>query len=114
MQYGRATHSPYRQKFFQAHRSAIAPVGMVAVVSMKTIMKKKIASTDTSATSGLRNQPLRPISPYVKAPVAAPAESTAAPRPQPWFSTARPGPSDAYQPGGTGPFHQLPQPIAKP
>ena len=42
------------------------------------------------------------------------AASVAAPSPKPEFSTDRPGPRDAYQPGGTGPFHQLPQPIAKP
>ena len=81
---------------------------------MKTIMKKNSASTLTSETSGPRKKPFRPISPYVKTPVACPAASSAAPRPQPEFKVARPGPSDAYQPGGTGPFHQLPQPIAKP
>ena len=36
----------------------------------------------------------------MKTPVALPAASTAAPRPQPPFSTDRPGPSEEYQPGG--------------
>src|SRR6266403_2055268 len=102
------------QKFFHAHRSAIAPVGIVAVVSMNTIMKKNSAMTATSFTPPLRNQPVVPMMPYVNAPVAFPAASTAAPSPQPPFRTERPGPRDAYHPGGTGPFHQLPQPIANP
>src|SRR2546426_3289773 len=114
MQYGRATHRPYRQKFFHAHRSAIAPVGMVAVVSMNTIMKKKIARTPTSPTALVRKNPFVPRIPYVNAPVALPAASVAAPKPMPPFRTERPGPSDAYQPGGTGPFHQFPHPNAKP
>src|SRR5436190_22946954 len=101
-------------KLRQPQRSAIAPVGIVAVVSMNTIMKKKIVITPTSPTAGFKNQPLSPMIPYWNTPVSAPEASTAAPRPQPWLSTERPGPSDAYQPGGTGPFHQLPQPIAKP
>src|SRR5262245_33143422 len=102
------------QKFFHAQRSAMAPVGMVAVVSMNTIMKKKSAITATSLTAPPRKNPFNPISPYVKAPVALPAASVAAPRPHPLFSVESPGPSDGYQPGGTGPFHQLPHPIAKP
>ena len=53
------------QKFFHAHRSAIAPVGIVAVVSMNTIMKKKIANTPVSPTELLRNHPFVPINPYV-------------------------------------------------
>src|SRR5438046_805179 len=114
MQYGNATHKPYRQKFFHDQRSAIAPVGIVAVVSINTIMKKKSTITAASFTTPLRNQPVVPRSPYVYAPVAFPAASTAAPMPIPPFNTDRPGPSDAYQPGGTGPFHQLPQPIANP
>src|ERR1041384_417734 len=114
MQYGKATHRPNKQKFFHDQRSAIAPVGIVAVVSMNTIMKKKSAITPTSPTVPLRNQPFKPIRPYVNAPVALPAASTAAPKPQPSFNTESPGPRDGYQPGGTGPFHQLPQPMAKP
>src|SRR5437867_3928031 len=114
MQYGRATHRPYRQKFFHAQRSAIAPVGMVAVVSMNTIMKKKIAMTPTSPTELDRKKPFVPRRPYLYAPVRFPAASVAAPRPMPPFSTDSPGPSDAYQPGGTGPFHQFPHPNAKP
>ncbi len=102
------------QKFFHAQRSAIAPVGIVAVVSINTIMKKNSTITATSLTAPVKNQPFIPMRPYVNAPVAFPAASTAAPKPQPSLSTDRPGPSEAYQPGGTGPFHQLPQPIAKP
>src|SRR5215475_5645215 len=100
--------------FFHAHRSAIAPVGMVAVVSMKTIIKKKSTITPASFTALFRNHPVVPMMPYVKAPVALPAASITAPDPQPLLSTYKPGPSDAYHPGGTGPFHQLPQPMAKP
>src|SRR5262245_3798315 len=114
MQYGSATHSPKSRKFLQAHRSASTPVGMVAVVSMNTIMKKKSTMTPTSFTPLPRKNPFVPRSPYVKAPVALPAASVAAPMPMPLFSTESPGPSDGYQPGGTGPFHQLPQPMAKP
>jgi hypothetical protein len=51
------------QKFFHAQRSAIAPVGIVAVVSMNTIIKKKSASTPVSPTALLRNQPFKPIRP---------------------------------------------------
>ena len=51
------------QKFFHAQRSAMAPVGMVAVVSMKTIMKKNIAMTLTSPTLLPRKKPLRPMMP---------------------------------------------------
>src|SRR3954471_7530491 len=103
MQYGRATHRPNRQKFFQAQRSAIEPVGMVAVVSMNTIMKKNIVSTLTSSMP-VRHQPLVPIIPYLNAPTTL----GSAPIPQPPFSSDKPGPSDGYQPGATGPFHQLP------
>src|ERR1700741_4800995 len=102
------------QKFFHAQRSAIAPVGIVAVVSMNTIMKKKSTITATSLTTPLRKKPFVPKSPYVYAPVAWPAASTAAPRPRPPFKTDSPGPRDGYHPGGTGPFHQFPHPIAKP
>src|SRR5712692_5292364 len=101
-------------KFFHDQRSAIAPVGIVAVVSIKTIMKKKSTMTPASLTAPLRNQPVVPMMPYVNAPVRAPAASVTAPKPHPPFSTDKPGPSDAYHPGGTGPFHQLPHPIAKP
>src|SRR5215203_5214515 len=48
-QYGSATQRPYKQKFFHDQRSAIDPVGIVAVVSMNTIMKKNIVSTLTSS-----------------------------------------------------------------
>ena len=51
------------QKFFHAQRSAIAPVGIVAVVSMKTIMKKNSTMTATSPTAPVKNQPLVPIKP---------------------------------------------------
>src|SRR5262245_43113999 len=103
MQYGRATHSPNKQKFFHAQRSAIEPVGIVAVVSMNTIMKKKSASTLTSSKPA-RHQPLVPMIPYLKTPAVA-----VSPNPQPELRSDRPGPSDGYQPGGTRPFHQLPQ-----
>src|SRR5215471_18164487 len=102
------------QKFFHAQRSAIAPVGIVAVVSMNTIMKKKSTITATSLTELPKKKPLVPINPYVNAPVALPAASTAAPRPRPPFKAERPGPKEGYHPGGTGPFHQLPHPMAKP
>src|ERR1700704_2138477 len=98
MQYGNATQRPNRQKFFQAQRSAIAPVGIVAVVSMNTIMKKKSVITPTSLTAPFRKKPLRPMMRYEKAPGRAPAASVAAPSPPPPFSTAVPGPRDAYQP----------------
>src|SRR5215210_6487625 len=102
MQYGNATHNPNKQKFFQAQRSAIVPVGMVAVVSMNTIMKKNSARTAVSLTSPPRKKPLVPITPYLPAIE------------MPWFNTDVPGPSDEYQPGGTGPLNQLPHPMAKP
>ena len=86
-----------------------APVGIVAVVSMNTIMKKNRAITLTSSTP-LRKKPFRPIRPYLYEPAAA----SATPKPQPLLSTAVPGPSDEYQPGATGPLTQLPQPMAKP
>src|SRR5262245_10736394 len=101
-------------KFFQAHRSAIAPVGIFAVVSMTTIIKTKRTIAPSSFTSLFRNHPVVPMMPYVNAPVAFPAASTTAPNPQPLLSTDKPGPNDAYHPGATGPFHQLPQPMAKP
>src|SRR5262245_59239882 len=97
------------QKFFHAQRSAIEPVGIVAVVSMNTIMKKNIVSTLTSSMPD-RHQPLVPKMPYLKTPTAL----GSAPIPQPALSSDKPGPSDGYQPGGTGPFHQLPQPSANP
>ncbi len=75
---------------------------MVAVVSMNTIMKKNSPSTAVSATEELRKKPLVPRMPYFPA-------ST-----MPSLSTEVPGPSDEYQPGGTGPLNQLPQPNAKP
>jgi hypothetical protein len=61
-QYGNATQKENRQKFFQLQRSAIAPVGIVAVVSMNTIMKKNNAMTLQSSMP-LRKNPLRPIKP---------------------------------------------------
>src|SRR5438093_11774903 len=92
----------------------MAPVGIVAVVSMNTIIKKNSTITPVSPTALLKNQPFNPITPYVNAPVALPAASTAAPRPHPSASTDNPGPREAYQPGGSGPFHQLPPAMAKP
>src|SRR5215475_10679017 len=105
MQYGRATHSPNKQKFFQAQRSAMAPVGIVAVVSMNTIMKKKSAMILTSSIP-IRQKPFVPIRPYLNTPGVL--ESP--PMPMPLLRMDTPGPSDAYQPSGTGPFHQFPQP----
>src|SRR3954471_1294847 len=102
MQYGRATHRPNRQKFFHAQRSAMVPVGMVAVVSMNTIMKKNNAKTLTSSTP-CRHQPLVPNKPHLWAPVGSPLSSLAASIPMPEFNTAVPGPSEEYQPGPTGP-----------
>src|SRR5580692_5298957 len=101
MQYGSATQNPYATKLFHDQRSAMAPVGIVAVVSMKTIMKKNRAMTLTSS-SPCRQKPLVP--------------RTVQPSPMlmPEFSTDKPGPSEAYQPSGTGPLNQLPQPSAKP
>src|SRR5258708_4856249 len=107
MQYGSATQKPYRTKFFQLQRSAIEPVGIVAVVSMKTIIKKNSAITLTSS-SPLRKNPFVPSRPYWKAPEPSP------PIPMPSFRSANPLPSDGYQPGATGPFHQFPQPSANP
>ena len=49
------------QKFFHAQRSAMAPVGIVAVVSMKTIMKKNSTMTAASLATPVRNQPFVPI-----------------------------------------------------
>ncbi len=91
----------------------MAPVGIVAVVSMKTIMKKNRAITLTSSTPS-RQKPLVPNRPYLKTPVGFPSGPIVGSTPTPWFSTANPGPSEGYQPGGTGPLNQLPQPIAKP
>src|SRR6478672_614289 len=109
MQYGSATHRPNKQKFFQAQRSAIAPVGIVAVVSMNTIMKKNSAMMLTSSRPARQN-PFVPNRPYLNTPGVLGSP----PNPKPLFSSETPGPSDAYQPSGTGPFHQLPQPSAKP
>src|SRR5262245_27884916 len=100
------------QKFFHDHRSAIAPVGIVAVVSMKTIMKKNRAITLTSS-SPFKKNPLVPNNPYLNAPVAVPSAMTG-PMPIPPVSTEVPGPSDEYHPSGTGPLNQLPQPKANP
>src|SRR5215471_9769687 len=97
------------QKFFHDQRSAIAPVGIVAVVSKNTIWKKNSARTLTSSMP-CRKKPLVPKIPYLNTPAAL----GSAPIPQPELRIERPGPSDGYQPGGTGPFHQLPQPSAKP
>src|SRR5436189_373044 len=97
------------QKFFQAQRSAIAPVGMVAVVSMNTIMKKNSAMTLTSSKP-IRQKPFVPKRPYLNTPGALGSP----PMPMPLLSRATPGPSEAYQPSGTGPFHQFPQPSANP
>src|SRR6478672_13588066 len=93
MQYGSATHSPKRQKFFQAQRSAIAPVGIVAVVSMNTIMKKKSPMMLTSSIPD-RQKPFVPSKPYLKTPGALGSP----PIPIPLLSSDTPGPSDAYQP----------------
>src|SRR6266404_4665785 len=99
MQYGSATHRPYKQKFFQFQRSAIAPVGIVAVVSMNTIMKKNSPMMLTSSRP-CRQKPFNPIRPYLNTPGVL----ASAPSPQPLLSSDTPGPSDAYQPSGTGPF----------
>ncbi len=69
---------------------------------MNTIMKKNSASTAVSDTEDPRKKPFVPRTPYLPA------------RTMPWLSTEVPGPSDEYQPGGTGPLNQLPQPNAKP
>src|SRR3954471_16156642 len=98
MQYGNATHKPYKQKFFHDQRSAIEPVGIVAVVSMNTIMKKNIVKQLTSS-SPVRQKPFVPMSPYLKTPAAL----GSAPMPRPLFKSDKPGPSEGYQPGGTGP-----------
>jgi hypothetical protein len=58
---GSATHKPNRQKFFQDHRSAIVPVGIVAVVSMNTIMKKNSAMMLTSSDA-VEEEALEPMS----------------------------------------------------
>ena len=87
---------------------------MVAVVSMKTIMKKNSAITLTSSTP-LRKKPfsadqaVREDAGRVAGGIGRRAEAPAAVQ-------HRRGPARAteYQPGGTGPLHQLPQPIAKP
>jgi len=42
------------------HRSAPAPVGMVAAVSMKTSWKRKSAATPGVITLGLRKKPFKP------------------------------------------------------
>src|SRR5207245_10905096 len=93
---------------------AAAPVGIVPLRSLNTSMKKNSTITPVSPTALFKNQPFNPIRPYVNAPVALPAASTTAPRPQPSASTESPGPREGYQPGGTGPFHQFPHPMAKP
>ena len=87
----------------------MVPVGIVAVVSMKTIMKKKIAITLTSSTP-CRKKPLVPNRAYLNTPGVAGSP----PIPRPSFKRDKPGPSEAYQPSGTGPLNQLPQPKAKP
>src|SRR5262245_23379303 len=87
----------------------MAPVGIVAVVSMNTIMKKNSARQLTSWTP-FRKKPFVPMSPYMKTPGVA----ASAPIPLPLLRMAVPGPNDEYQPGGTGPLNQLPQPMAKP
>jgi hypothetical protein len=73
---------------------------MVAVVSMKTIMKKNRPSTAVS------EQPLRK-KPYVP-------NNCQPPMSKPWVSTPVPGPIEETQPGPTGALNQLPQPSAKP
>src|SRR5437868_3978205 len=109
MQYGRATQRPNKQKFFQLQRSAIAPVGIVAVVSMNTIMKKNSAMMLTSSRP-IKQKPFVPSRPYLNTPGAL----VSPPKPIPLLSNDRPGPSEAYQPSGTGPFHQFPHPSANP
>src|SRR2546425_8574797 len=45
------------------HRSAMAPVGIVAAVSMNTIWKRKSAKTATSEVEPARKKPFRPNRP---------------------------------------------------
>jgi len=45
------------------HRSAMAPVGMMAIVSMKTILKQDSAATGAVYTSGDRKNPCVPKRP---------------------------------------------------
>jgi hypothetical protein len=106
MQYGSATIRPNRQKLPQPQRSAMVPVGMVAVVSMKTISKKNRAMTPTSLMPWRKN-PLPPRKVH-RWPEESVYDSSG------WFSTLRPGPRAGYQPGPAGPLNQLPQPMAKP
>jgi hypothetical protein len=52
-----------RQKLFQLHRSAAHPVGMVAVVSMKTIMNRNQTATCASYARPARKKPTLPNRP---------------------------------------------------
>ena len=74
------------------------PVGIVAVVSMNTIMKKNRAITAVSSRPA-RKKPLVPQIPYP-------------PMEKPSFSSTVPGPMGEYHAGPTGALYQLPQPSA--
>ncbi len=84
----------------------MAPVGIVAAIFIKTIMKKKSASTPASSRPP-RKKPLVPHSPKR-------AWSAVPPMPNPWFNSSSPRPSEERQPGPTGLPAQFPQPRANP
>src|SRR5438128_489130 len=99
------TQKPYMKKFLKFQRSAMAPVGIVAVVSMNTTSNKNKEKTAVSKTDGLRKNPLPPQRPN-GFPNKVIECST--------LRRARPCPSDGCQPMGTGAVHQPPNMIAYP
>ena len=57
------TSKPYTTNAEYFHRSAIAPVGIVAVVSMNTIWKRNSAKMAASYEDPVRKNPLAPKRP---------------------------------------------------
>ena len=82
-------------KFLKFHRSAIAPVGIVAVVSMNTIWNRNRQKMAVSNTEGLRKNPAPPMKPHLMSPMVMPCST---------FNSASPCPNEGCQPMATGPL----------
>ena len=83
----------------------MAPVGIVAAVSMKTIWKRKKQKIAMLKTEAFRKNPFPPQRPKNFPPTTIPCSE---------FRKASPGPSGACQPMGDGAFPYPPNMIANP
>src|SRR3954468_19470465 len=103
---------PYKQNAENFQRSAKAPVGIVAVVSMNTIWNRKVAATAGVNMAAGRKNPLAPKSPHSLPPTlmlnscaseASPPNVASGPTPP--ICSPKPSTQNPMMPmGGVGPL----------